>query len=125
MTPTNEQVVAACQRAGIKEVQHGHETLIWNSETPAYVSVIDDGSLYSETTPGSALFIVAVLRAFKRDMFAFELRCNDVLDLEKGWAFRWTVITQPEQELECWDMTLTAACMAAIVAAFPPKEVGE
>lgn len=113
MQPSNEQVVASCQRAGIPYVCSVGNSICVSDYT---VNPNDD------TGPGSTLFIVAVLKAFKRDMFAFELRAIEVLDLVNGWAWRWQTINGAEEELDCPESTLTAACMAAIVAAYPAEE---
>lgn len=74
MTPTNEQVVAACQRAGIPV----------GITVTGELSIAFTGNAYlvyqdNDTRPGSALFIVAVLGALDK---------ADVIRGDKG---RWRV----------------------------------
>jgi hypothetical protein len=97
MTPTNEQVVAACLRAGIPYVCSVGNSICVSDYT---VNPHDD------TGPGSALFIVAVLGALP--IFEGETLVRRFCD---EWFVRGHCA-----------LTLTAACMAAIVAAYPEQE---
>lgn len=105
MTPTNEQVVAACQRAGMDVFSIGSLLFIDEYEISENL----------DSCPGSARFIVAVLGALDK---------AEVIRGDKG---RWRVggrLTTCEalRIYSDWHDTLTAACMAAIVAAYPPEE---
>lgn len=103
MIPTNEQVVAACQRAGIPVRISGR-----NGWDKLYYGASDEPI-------GSARFIVAVLGAL------------DKAEVIRGDNGRWRVggrLTTCEtlRIYSDWHDTLTAACMAAIVAAYPPED---
>ena len=107
--PTNEQIVAACQRAGIHYVDliDNYLGLYDNDGSFRYIVASDD------TQTGSALFIVAVLGAVPLSA----LQANKDYLVKRANSGAWAVWSG-RFGWQCFD-TLTAACMAAIVAAYP------
>ena len=104
MQPTNEQVVAACQRAEIDVFSVGSLLFIGEYEISANL----------DYCPGSALFIVAVLGAMKE-------RLHHVGHFDDYWYVTWVQRPIDSVTQEAKGATLTAACMTAIVAAYPEE----
>lgn len=107
MTVTNEQIVAAAKRAGIN-------IRVLNAgriEELSLCIAVGPDYYYLDQTEGSALAIVAILEALPRGTI-----------LTKGKHFRMYYVLVPECE-EIEGDTLTDACLAALVAAWP--EVSE
>lgn len=110
MTPTNEQVVAACQRAGISVyASQFYDGLIVTSKSNEGYPIYPSDDNY----PGSALFIVAVLGA---------LRFEQITRSVDGSLWFISLLYCSTLENTVGGSTLTAACMAAIVAAHPEEE---
>lgn len=106
--PTNEQVVAACQRAGIPvklSKRAGWDRLYYGLHA---IVCTDDEPI------GSARFIVAVLRAL--GYARASISCID----GKG-VVNWLQRHVDSFHTEATANTLTAACMVAIVAAYPEE----
>ena len=113
MTPTNEEVVAACQRVGIPvEGIRGELSIAFTGN--AFLIYRDN-----DTRPGSALFITAVLKALDvsvmigRSTDGFQITWKKIIP-DKDFnseTKKWTV----ENYSTHWHKTLTAACMSAIV----------
>lgn len=109
---TNAEIVAAAKRAGIPIYL---DLGIINCGGPA---IIRDNDMAT----GSALAIVAILAAFKRDMWSFAIVSCNVLDVNVGWIIEWQVMNQQPCEIVMEGATLIDACLAALVAAYPPED---
>lgn len=111
---TNAEIVAAAERAGIPitETSNG---LLWIGA----VGTIDRSN---DSLHGSACAIVAILAAFKRDMWSVAIESCNVLDLDVGWIIEWWVMNKQPCEIVMEGATLIETCLAALVAAYPPED---